>query len=42
VLDSLKELLLAEDFAVEAFASASVFLKDHPEILDACVVTDLR
>jgi two-component system response regulator FixJ len=42
VLDSLKELLLAEGFAVETFASASVFLKAHPEILDACVVTDVR
>ncbi len=42
VLDSLKELLLAEGFAIEAFTSASVCLKHHPEILDACVVTDLR
>jgi two-component system, LuxR family, response regulator FixJ len=42
VLDSLEELLLAEGFAVEAFGSASVFLEDHPEILDACVVTDVR
>jgi two-component system response regulator FixJ len=42
VLDSLKELLLAEGFAVEAFASANVFLEEHPEIPDACVVTDVR
>jgi two-component system response regulator FixJ len=42
VLDSLKELLLAEGFAVETFANARVFLEAHPEILDACVVTDVR
>ena len=42
VLDSLKALLLAEGFAVEAFASASAFLEAHPRVLDACVVTDVR
>jgi two-component system response regulator FixJ len=42
VLDSLKELLLAEGFAVATFASARVFLEAHPEVLDACVVTDVR
>jgi two-component system, LuxR family, response regulator FixJ len=42
VLDSLQESLRAEGFAVEGFASASVFLEGHPELLDACVVTDVR
>ena len=42
VLDSLEALLLAEGFAVEAFASAHEYLAGHAPGADACVVTDVR
>ena len=42
VLDSLAALLLAEGFAVEAFASAQALLDRYPRAPDGCVVTDVR
>jgi len=42
VLDSLAALLMAEGFAVEAFASARALLEGHPCTLEGCVVTDVR